>query len=183
MIQVFPETLVPMPEGSVAVPSRGIVDTHDEDFAAYVVGMHHARYYNPGEPIANIIKPTLNMTTAKPGDVISCHPGTWMGDYEPLQIFYRWTADGVDLDQAVTAQHTVRLEDVGKTLDCNVRAVDANNDELIVGCAAPCVVSDPITRSERDGTKKGERQEGNIAKHSDGDSVRKTQGSSRSYSV
>jgi len=49
-IQVFPETILSIAEGSVVVPSMGIVDTIDESLAAYIVGMNHGVYYEVTEP-------------------------------------------------------------------------------------------------------------------------------------
>ena len=50
LIQVFPETLVSIAEGSVMVPSMGIVDAVDQGFVDYTIGMGHAALYVPPEP-------------------------------------------------------------------------------------------------------------------------------------
>jgi hypothetical protein len=144
MIQVWPETLVPIEGGSVMVPSRGIVDTPDEDFATYIVSMKHARYYEDGAPDVPIstVSPQLDKLTANIGDVVKCSQGTWEGK-SPLEFFYKWDVDGVDIPSAVTAQHTVTLSDAGKSLMCRVRAVDPNNEKLLVDCEAPCIVNMP----------------------------------------
>ena len=140
MIQVLPETLLSVAEGSVIIPSRGIVDTIDEGHAAYIVGMGHAKYYEEAGPPVNTVQPALDKLAASPGDVVTCSSGTWTGA-EPLEYFYKWDADGVDIPSAVTAQHTVTLADLDKALACRVRAVDPYGRKLLVECEAPCLVS------------------------------------------
>jgi len=47
LLKVYPETLVPTTEGSVHVPSMGTIDTHDQGFVDYVVGMGHGELVEP----------------------------------------------------------------------------------------------------------------------------------------
>ena len=121
MIQVFHEALVPMPEGSQMIGSMDTVDTPDLGFAAYMVGMNHARYYEePEVPLApsNVTPPKLSATTAVPDDVIMCDPGEW--DNAPSSVLtMQWKADGTDVSGSGPS-YTVLPGDVGKTLTCEV---------------------------------------------------------------
>jgi hypothetical protein len=64
----------------------------------------------------NLVLPTLDHLTARPGDLVSVSPGTWAG--EPDLITYQWMRDGVPINQAITPYHTARLADVNHTLTC-----------------------------------------------------------------
>jgi hypothetical protein len=86
--------------------------------------------------LTNTEPPTLSATTAKPGDQLVCDPGVWSD--AAATFAYRWQVDGVDHPQAVTAQHTVLVTEVGTTLACRVTAngtVTADSDGCTVTSA------------------------------------------------
>jgi hypothetical protein len=91
-----------------------------------------------------VIDPSLNQIFATLGNTLICSTGEWTGN---PTFAYRWQVDGEDHPQAVTAQHTVTLTDLGHKLTCKVTATNAAGSTEVI--SNPCSVAAPATNQER----------------------------------
>jgi hypothetical protein len=94
------------------VPPEDVASPH----RIWLGGMQYFTENIPTVPPVNLALPFISAITAKPGDLLACAPGMWSGF--PDLVTYQWMADGVEINQAITPNHTVRLTDVGHFLTC-----------------------------------------------------------------
>jgi uncharacterized repeat protein (TIGR01451 family) len=75
------------------------------------------------------------------GATDTCGPGSWGGS--PTGYVYRWLRGGVPIADAEASTYTVRSEDEGQTVQCQVTASNASGSAVALSLAA--VVGHPAT--------------------------------------
>lgn len=101
-------------------------------------GMTYFSENIPEDALVNRFPPVLDQETASLGDLVQvATPGVWLGT--PELVTYQWLRDGVEINQAITPNHTVNLLDVGHSLECRETAKNATSERSVLSNA--CVVS------------------------------------------
>jgi hypothetical protein len=71
------------------------------------------------------------VSSAVPGDVLSCTMGNWIG--EPTTYDFAWNSDGTEVGTGDS--YTVAASDAGHTIDCLVTASNSNGSTSVTSTA------------------------------------------------
>lgn len=107
--------------GATYVVQPGDIGANLTCVVTATVGTTHAQKASGVETVIgpqNTATPTIT-GTAQPGNVLTCHPGTWT---ENPTFSYQWDSDGSPITSATGSTYTVASGDVGDTLTCVVTA-------------------------------------------------------------
>lgn len=77
-----------------------------------------------GSPPTNTAPPSIP-STGRPGDVVTCDPGTWT---RSPTFTFSWTVDAATIGGQTGSTYTLADADVGHTIRCTVRAHDIGGD-------------------------------------------------------
>jgi hypothetical protein len=116
-------TLTSLPENLYTFGGK-FTPTDPKKFSASTESAQVSYYIRLIEPLSASVKPSLS-GTARVGSVLTCKPGTWVGDKTGYRLSFAWLRNLRPISGVTASRYTVRATDGGALIACRVFATNA----------------------------------------------------------